>query len=248
MSEPLKTTFYTTNHSLPPFMVFPKYLLKLPLSETSRILYMLLLDRSKLSAQNPQWVDDSGRVFLCFPISELSKAMERSETTVKDCLKNLEQLGLLVRQRQGIGRPNRLYIKLLEGEIDCQKADCQSVKKVTAEQPENLPCEQQFSEPITAENPSGNNNDNNKNNLIKGLNKRVTPLGRYGNVMLTEEELEQLGQEIPELSDYIERLSSYMKRKNRHYDSHADTLRSWYLKDHPKPPQRSYAYNEDESL
>lgn len=64
MSKQLKTNFFYATDELPSFMVFPKFLMDLSLSETSRILYMILLDRAKLSATNPQWMDETGRVFL----------------------------------------------------------------------------------------------------------------------------------------------------------------------------------------
>lgn len=250
MSDTLNTDYYSSGSELPSFMVFPKFLMEIPLSETSRILYMVLLDRAKLSAQNPQWTESDGRVFLCYPVSELSKAISRSETTVKESLRSLEQAGLLERKRQGIGRPNRLYLRMPVQISDQQKATSQTGEKVPMRETESTPSHGQVSEPFTGRNVTGNNNDKSNNYIDKQFSKKAahTPLGRYRNVYLSDEELEQLRREIPLLSEYIERLSSYMKQKNRSYNSHADTIRRWYFKDHPRAPVRSYDCSEEDSL
>ena len=42
------TEFITTDTSLPPYMVFPRFLLDMELNETTKLLYMVLLDRARL--------------------------------------------------------------------------------------------------------------------------------------------------------------------------------------------------------
>lgn len=49
-------------------------------------------------------------------------------------------------------------------------------------------------------------------------------------------------------SAYIEKLSSYMASSGKQYSSHAATIRSWALRDHPAPVKRTYECKEDESL
>ena len=43
------TEFLTTDTILPPYMVFPRFLLDMELNETTKLLYMVLLDRARLS-------------------------------------------------------------------------------------------------------------------------------------------------------------------------------------------------------
>ena len=49
------TEFLTADTSLPPYMVFPRFLLDTELNETTKLLYVILLDRSngKSYAQKP---------------------------------------------------------------------------------------------------------------------------------------------------------------------------------------------------
>ena len=51
------TEFLTENTSLPPYMVFPRFLLDMELNETTKLLYMVLLDRARLSLKNEGRMD-----------------------------------------------------------------------------------------------------------------------------------------------------------------------------------------------
>lgn len=74
--------------------------------------------------------------------------------------------------------------------------------------------------------------------------------GSYGNVFLTEDELEALKAELPAKWDYyIERLSSYIASTGKKYQNHAATIRRWAEDDRQKTPgKREYSYKEGESL
>ena len=66
MKELTKDTY------LPPYMAYPRFLLNTDLNETARLIYILLLDRARLSIKN-DWVDEQGRVYLFYPIRELAE-------------------------------------------------------------------------------------------------------------------------------------------------------------------------------
>ena len=106
------TQFLQRDSPIPRFFAYPKFLLTLDLSETAKIVYMLLLDRARLSMQKDGWQDEHGRVFVRYTIQSLAKAICKSEMTVKNALKALEQQGLIYRQRQGAGMPSRIFVKV----------------------------------------------------------------------------------------------------------------------------------------
>lgn len=106
------TQFLQRDSPIPRFFAYPKFLLTLDLSETAKMIYMLLLDRARLSMQKEGWQDEQGRVFIRYTIQSLAKAIQKSEMTVKNALKSLEQQGLIYRQRQGAGMPNRIFVKV----------------------------------------------------------------------------------------------------------------------------------------
>lgn len=84
--------------------------------------------------------------------------------------------------------------------------------------------------------------------------------GLYGNVFLTDKDMEKLRAEFP--SDYdrrIEELSEYMASKGKTYRNHLATIRSWARRDaarsYAEKPVQSrpyshdmYRYREGESL
>ncbi len=101
---------------MPDYLILPRPLMKLKLSATELWVYLLLLDRARLSFRSPAWRDRKGRAFLYYPILDLAEAVGRSETAVKTALRELEEKDLIRRIRQGQGKPNRLYVKLPETE------------------------------------------------------------------------------------------------------------------------------------
>ena len=90
---------------------FPEFLLRLPVSQTAKILYMVLYDRARLSQRN-HWIDDDGRIYLVYPVIELAAKTGRSVSAVKAGLNELLQAGLLEKVRVGFGKPNRLYVRI----------------------------------------------------------------------------------------------------------------------------------------
>lgn len=74
------------------------------------LVYAVLLDRLELSRKN-NWVDDTGRVYLYFPVKELCEELGFCKEKVVGLLAALEQYDLLERRRQGLGKPSMLFLK-----------------------------------------------------------------------------------------------------------------------------------------
>ncbi len=114
---------------LPPYLPYPRFLLQADLTQTAKLLYALLLDRATLSQANG-WLDESGRIYLVFPIEKIAAALDRSSMTVKTALSELEDAGLIERRRSGFSKPNRIYVKL--------PPDGQKTFQVTDRKPSSL--------------------------------------------------------------------------------------------------------------
>ena len=106
------TQFLTCNSYIPPYMAYPRFLMTVDISETAKLVYILLLDRARLSMKNKDWQDEQGRVFILYTIPNLSKDIGRGETTVKKALNQLVQQGLILKQSLGPGQPNKIYVKM----------------------------------------------------------------------------------------------------------------------------------------
>ena len=80
-------------------------------STDAKMLYGILLDRMNLSAKN-QWFDDHGRVYIIFTIEEIQMALGCADKKATKLLDELEKkCGLIERKRQGLGKPNLIYVK-----------------------------------------------------------------------------------------------------------------------------------------
>ena len=238
------TQFLTQDSLIPPYMAFPRFLLnKEGLSETAKILYTILLDRARLSQKNDGWADEQGHVFILFPIKNLAETMHKSEMSMKTALAALEKENLIFRKRQGAGFPNRIYVKYPPEYLT------QTDRNLSARQTENCPADRKKTVSITDRKLSSSNKE--KNNIKRQNSESKddrTAYGSYQNVFLNMEELISLQKEVPHYQEYIEKLSSYMASSGKQYSSHAATIRSWALRDHPTPVQRTYECKEDESL
>lgn len=95
-------------------------------SAEAKLLYGLLLDRMELSAKNG-WFDAQGRVYIIFTIEEIKKSLGCAEKKAVKLLNELEKkCGLIERKRQGLGKPNLIYVKnFISGFLDGQVLNCQ---------------------------------------------------------------------------------------------------------------------------
>ena len=89
---------------LPAYLPYPRFLLKMEISQTAKLLYSLLLDRSTLSQKN-KWLDDEGRIYIIYPIAEIAEILDKGSTTIKGALNELDTAGLLERERGGFSAP-----------------------------------------------------------------------------------------------------------------------------------------------
>ena len=105
------TEFLTRKPLELPFIMYPRFLLETELNETAKLVYMLLLDRARLSQKN-NWADEYQKVFIRYTISELARHTHKSRTTIKEALNALEAADLIMRKHQGQGMPNHIYVKI----------------------------------------------------------------------------------------------------------------------------------------
>ena len=86
---------------------------------------------------------------------------------------------------------------------------------------------------------------------MSGVSESARIFGRYGNVFLTDVEVDELQADLPSVwQDYIERLSEYMASTGKTYKSHVATIRRWAKEDRHKGKGgiSDYSCKEGESL
>lgn len=96
-------------------------------STDAKLLYGILLDRMNLSARNG-WLDDAGRVYIIFTIEEIKESLGCAEKKAVKLLDELEKKAELIeRKRQGLGKPNLIYVKnFISGSVERQFLNCQN--------------------------------------------------------------------------------------------------------------------------
>ena len=104
----MECEFMTADTILPPCMPLPTAMLRLPVSSTAKVMYARLLDATLAEGAE----DTNGILFVRLPIVKLAAALSRSSVTVKRSLKELEEAGLILRVRRGVGEPNHIYTLL----------------------------------------------------------------------------------------------------------------------------------------
>ncbi len=114
--------FYGQQADLFSFYRIPKILFSerfWNISTDAKLLYGILLDRMNLSAKNG-WLDEAGRVYIIFTIDEIKSSIGCAEKKSVKLLDELEKkAGLIERKRQGLGKPNLLYVKnFVSGSVD----------------------------------------------------------------------------------------------------------------------------------
>lgn len=81
------------------------------ISTDAKLLYGLMLDRMQLSAKN-KWFDENGRVYIYFTVQQIMKAMGCASQKATKLLDELEDnAGLIERERTGLNKPNRIFVK-----------------------------------------------------------------------------------------------------------------------------------------
>ena len=111
--------FMTIDTPLPPCMPFPRALAGFPVSSTAKVMYCRMLDAMLSKGQEDE--NENGILFVCFPVTAIAAALSRSTMTVKRSLNELENAGLIMRVRQGVGEPDRIYV-LIPGKGDASLA------------------------------------------------------------------------------------------------------------------------------
>jgi hypothetical protein len=83
------------------------------LSAESKVLYGMLLDRMGLSRVNG-WLDNENRVYIIFTIEEIQSNLNCSRQKAVNLMAELDDkkgIGLIEKKRQGLGKPNLIYVK-----------------------------------------------------------------------------------------------------------------------------------------
>lgn len=118
-NETLENKFYQIPQEL-----FVNSLYKEKLNSDSKILYAFLIDRLSLSQKN-NWKDSDNNVYLIFTRQEVQDKLNLSEKTVIKAFKQLSDVKLIADKRQGLGKPNLIYVGKIKHEENPEQENLQ---------------------------------------------------------------------------------------------------------------------------
>jgi DNA-binding MarR family transcriptional regulator len=114
MEEEILLKPYALETELTGYMPIPRQLLDMDLPSTAVLIYGALLDRGTLSRKN-HYADESGGVYVIYPVRRLAETFRISDTAVKRHLRALEQKGLIRRLRESRHSPSHIFLSLPAG-------------------------------------------------------------------------------------------------------------------------------------
>ena len=74
----------------------------------AKVMYALLKDRFELSRLN-NWVDSENNIYLLYTNKQLCSILNYAEPKIIK-LKKLEKYNLIINERQGLNKPNKIYL------------------------------------------------------------------------------------------------------------------------------------------
>ena len=236
---------------LPPYLMFPHFLLEMELPANATLVYLLLLDRTRLSLSRQGWTDLMGDVFIYYPLEELAKTLRCSVRSVTTALLELSNKGLIERVRQGVGRANVIYVCLPEEPEDdrAQVSSNPDGRNLPTGLEETFHPDWKESSNHMGRYLPGSKNYRERSTEQQLRSKAVrAPYGRFRNILLSEKEYRRLSQEVPRLDELMEEMSCYIASSGKSYKNYEAALRAWARKDRRSGAARSYVRREGESL
>lgn len=102
-------------YQLPKFLFEDDYFSKM--TTDAKVMYALLKDRFELSKIN-NWIDEENNIYLLYTNKQLCSILQYGEPKIIKLKKELEKFNLIINERQGLNRPNKIY--LLEPSYDME--------------------------------------------------------------------------------------------------------------------------------
>ena len=136
----------------------------------AKAIYGMMIDRVGLSIKN-QWLDDEGRTYICYSISEIMEDTGCARNMVLKCMKELKEIQLIETVKRGQGHPDIIYVKNFElvGDLRSLETKTQEISEVPKsdfKKSENETSRGLKTELLEVSKSDPNNTEDNYNNII----------------------------------------------------------------------------------
>lgn len=225
-------------YQLPKALFTNPFYKNLPMS--AKVMYALLRDRFNLSRNNG-WVDENDDIFFIFAQEELQEALNISHPTCVKAMKKLVEYDLLDIVRQGLNKPNKLYIKKLKifTSHGSKKTLLPDVKKVNANKTELSKTELSKTESIDSGSKPSAAPTTKKHKERRFVKPTVEEIRAY---------CEERGNNIDPEYFYDHYEANGWMRGNTHMKDWKATVRTWEKRESPSTPYKGRYKTRDERL
>lgn len=189
----------------PKELIFGKQYMKI--SALAKFLFVIMLERLDLSVKN-KWTDSKGNIYIILTHEEARQLLGCSETKIKSLYAELANSNLIKTKKQGLGKPNLIYISDV---IFCDSEQNNSLEcsdtpvRTDLEKPSARSLESSLESLIKAVN--NKNNNNNKNIYKNHINQSK------------EQPPDEMIEERKEYKELIKDLIDYNYLLKQDYDS-----------------------------
>ncbi len=129
------------------------------ISPEAKVLYGILLKRMDLSAKNG-WFDEQGRVYIICTLEEIMETLNCADNKATKLMNELEtKCGLIERKRQGLGKPNLIYVKNFISAVDNSGGQVPESRFKTRENHDSGVVKTTSQESLKSRGSNTNNND-----------------------------------------------------------------------------------------
>ncbi|WP_270668313.1 replication initiator protein A [Staphylococcus hominis] len=157
-------------YQLPKFLFEDSYFSKM--STDAKVMYSILKDRFELSKRN-NWIDNDGNIYLLYTNKQLCQILDYSEPKIIKLKKELENYNLISNERQGLNKPNKIYLLEPSYDKELKNFKFQNKKKLSSGTKKNLVQELKEFKPNDTNNSDTNNNDTNSNDMNDMNDRKV---------------------------------------------------------------------------
>lgn len=140
------------------------------LSIEAKLLYSMMLNRMELSIKN-NWLDKDGNVFIYYTLEEAMENLGYAHTKIIRIMNELDDkkgVGLIVRKKQGQGKPTKIYVKkfvVIEVKTsENENSETPVAPENTEDDANNYNCADQDDEDFTTEEVQTSENEKSRTN------------------------------------------------------------------------------------
>ena len=196
-----------SNEASRAFFVIPKELFSdseySNLSVKAKILYALMLDRTKISELNG-WKDENGETFIYFSFSEISEKLDCGKNYPAVLIAELEAENLIRKKKVGLGRPVRYY-------IGCGKLSPKAGNSTPAESETGFPQNGKQDSRKSGANNNEKNNNELSNNLLKGSEEDEVKENIGYDYLLTQESKDDVDSIVSIICDTLRSKNEFIR-------------------------------------